>query len=929
MPANPASTIILCATTRLARSLQMAQQRQQIKRGATQWVPQQITTIGDWLNNVVESAILLGEIDANSVPTNALNATQEGLLWEQSIQQSLKSNAAADLFDTSGLASAAMEANRLLTEWRLNLNQEEATEETQQFIQWRTRFQQLCKQANVLEAVRYEAWQITCLQKDAGQLPTQIQFAGFDRLHPNTSRLMTMLETRGVNVSTYPLTLLASKQLAHVLLNDQDTECRAAVAWAKEKLAHNPDAKLAIVVPELEALRAKLSYLLDDVFHPEAAAPANAEITRCYDFTLGVSLSTLPIITTALDLLRFAWSKQVTLQSDIAQLLHSVYWSSASQKESDARAKLDARMRQDLPLSLTSYRFIRFLHHACEGERALALPGLLADTKALMGVAQEHNRAANPTVWAETFKLALEATHWQGERSVSSHEYQAVKSFDKVLQQLASLAPLVGKISANEAIKRLTQLCKAQIFQPERKTQPAIQVMGMLEASAEPLDGVWVMGMNDHVWPPIARHNALLPAHIQRDAGTPNASSEVQTAFALAIHERLIKSAAQVTFSSAAKDGERELRPSPLMHHIPTLEIPPEMSATLAETLAQASAHDWQWLDDYQAPPVKVGEHVGGGTALLKAQAICPAWAFYQFRLNARKLDEPVNGLDVMERGTLVHAVLAKFWDGRTQENWQDTIPDTLKVELFAISESVLAEFNTARDNAFSETFLSLEATRLSKLVFAWLIEVEMLRPQGFTVQACEQEFNIQIEGISIKLIIDRIDQLDDGRLVVIDYKTGQQLDYKNWAQPSITEPQLPIYAAFILQESENEEAPNEIGAVCYAKVRTADNAFIGIAAADALLQGATVFDDRRGRKAFDEVTFPDWQSIIKHWRKRITETAISLKAGDAAVTFEDENQLAFCDVTPLLRLPERQLQFEHQHKGQEDANQVVKGEAS
>lgn len=910
------SRVVLCATTRLARSLQMAQQRQHIRDGETQWEAAHITTLSDWLSNVIEASILLGEIDASSIPTSCLNATQEALLWEQSIASALKNNAAADLFDTSGLASAAMEANRLLTEWHLNLELEETTEETQQFMQWRTHFQQLCKQANVLEAVRYEAWQITCLQKDAGQLPASIQLAGFDRIHPNTKRLINVLETRGVKVSTYPLTLPAPKQLAHTLMNDQDAECRAAVAWAQAQLTQNPEAKLAIVVPELEALHAKLSDLLDDAFHPEAAAPANAEIPRCYDFTLGVSLSTLPIISTALDLLRFAWRKQQTLQTDITHLLQSPYWS-ASQQEIDARAKLDARMRQELSLSLTSHKFMRFLHYACEGERALVLPALLEDTKALMGVAQEHARTASPSLWAETFKSALAATHWQGERSISSHEYQAVQSFEKVLQQLASLAPLVGKISANEAIKRLTQLCKAQIFQPEHKTQPAIQVMGMLEATAEPLDGIWVMGMNDHVWPPIARHNALLPADCQRQAGTPNASSEVQTAFALAIHQRLIKSASQVTFSSAEKDGERQLRTSPLMRDIPPLQDAPPIFNTLAESLAQKSSRNWQWLDDHQAPPVQPGEHVGGGTALLKAQAICPAWAFYQFRLNARKLSEPVNGLDVMERGSLVHAVLAKYWQDRSQEAWQDTIPDTLKEELLTLSQAVLSAFNTERDNAFSERFLSLEATRLSKLVFAWLIEVEMLRPQGFTVQACEQEHNIEIEGISIKLIIDRIDRLDDGRLVVIDYKTGRQLDYKNWARPNITEPQLPIYAAFILQDG-------EVGAVCYAKVRTADNAFIGIAATEELVQGATVFDGKRGKKVFEETDFPDWQSIITHWRTRITETAVSLKSGDAAVVFENENQLAFCDVAPLLRLPERQLQFEKLHSGQDSSQGKV-----
>jgi probable DNA repair protein len=432
--------------------------------------------------------------------------------------------------------------------------------------------------------------------------------------------------------------------------------------------------------------------------------------------------------------------------------------------------------------------------------------------------------------------------------------------------------------------------------------------MGMLEATAEPLDAIWVMGMNDHVWPPIARHNALLPAELQRNASTPNASSEVQTAFAQAIHNRLIRSAHKVVFSSAEKHGERQLRTSPLMHKIADVETAPETMLTLAETLAENATRDWQWVDDYQAPPVKQGEHVGGGTALLKAQAICPAWAFYQYRLNVRKLGEPVNGLDVMERGSLVHAVLAKFWQARNSNDLQDSIPEDLRAELLSISIDVLTVFNVEHDYAFSDTFLALEAERLSKLVFAWLIEVEMLRPQGFTVQECEQEHNIEIEGISIKLIIDRVDLLDDDRLVVMDYKTGRQLDYKNWAQPNITEPQLPIYAAFVLQDG-------DIGAVCYAKVRTADHAFIGVAAAEALVQGATVFDDTRGRKVFDETTFPNWQHIITHWRTQITATALSLKSGNAAVRFENENQLLYCDVTPLLRLPERQLQFERKHK--------------
>ncbi|MFV1921570.1 MAG: PD-(D/E)XK nuclease family protein [Methylotenera sp.] len=902
------SPVILCATTRLARSLQMTMQASLQQNGKTQWQAAAIYTLSDWLNNIIENAILLGEIEADNIPTEALSAMQEAMLWEQSIQQSLKSYTAAELFDTTGLASAAIEANRLITEWRLNIDLAQASEETQQFMQWREDFQARCKANNVLEAVRYEAWQINCLARDAGQLPNQIALAGFDRLHPHTKRLITVLEKRGVTVNHYALTLPSVQECSHVSLADQDAECRAAVAWSAAQLQQKPNAKLAIVVPELEALRPKLSALLDDVFHPESYLPAHVEIQRCYDFTLGVPLLSVPIISTAISLLRFAWQKQTMLQTEISQLIHSIYWSSSLQ-EQDARAQLDARMRQECSLSLSNYRFLQFLEQSCQGERALQLPSLLADTQALMEVAQKNNRVAKPNQWADIFKIALERTHWQGQRTISSHEYQAVQSFNKALQELANLTPLTQNIGASEALKRLTQLCKNQIFQAERKTLPAIQIMGMLEASAKPLDGLWVMGMNDHLWPPVARHNALLPADIQRQAKTPNASSEVQASFAMAVHQRLIRSAHNVIFSSAIKNGERALRPSPLMQGIAQATTPVQLNQTLAESLAIASTHDWQWLNDHEAPTVQVGEHVSGGTSLLKSQAICPAWAFYQYRLYARKLDEPANGLDVMERGSLVHAVLAKFWDGRSQQILHDNTPDKLQSEIFTIAETVLATFSAERNYAFSAAYLNLEASRLTKLVHTWLTEVEAQRPQYFDVVACEQAYDIDIEGIRIKLVIDRIDQLDDERLVVIDYKTGNQLDYKNWAESNITEPQLPIYAAFVLQDTNHE-----VAAVCYARVRIADNTFIGIAAMDAIVQGATVFNDSRGRKVFDETNFPDWQSIIEHWKLSITTTAIRLKNGDASVSFKHENQLAFCDVIPLLRLPERQLQFERQH---------------
>lgn len=48
---------------------------------------------------------------------------------------------------------------------------------------------------------------------------------------------------------------------------------------------------------------------------------------------------------------------------------------------------------------------------------------------------------------------------------------------------------------------------------------------------------------------------------------------------------------------------------------------------------------------------------------------------------------------------------------------------------------------------------------------------------------------------------VDRVDQLEDGRRIIIDYKTGAAIDTKNWASERLSEPQLPIYAALASSE--------------------------------------------------------------------------------------------------------------------------------
>lgn len=887
--------LVLCSTNRLAQSIRQAHGRAQIARGLKVWQPLQAVTLTQWLNDLTDTALLTGGIDAELAPRMVLDGVQERILWQRMIESAMADNALAALFDVGGMANAAIEANRLLLAWNVVAPDGDMTEETRQFMRWRDDFRQLCKQNSWLEQARFFDWQIEHLARGAGQLPAEIFLSGFDRISPQEQRLLDVLVGRGTVIHPWENQLPQPGIASKVGLTDQDAECRAAVAWCRRQLSADPQARIGLVVPELAELREKLANLLDDALHPEAINPAGAEAPRCYDFSLGMALAEQPLVGVALKLMRLAAANRRVTQQDISALLLSPYWS-ADIHEADARAQIDALMRSSLPAAFSLERFSRFIQK--HQSRGLGLGRLDEHVAIMLQQSQIWPKRQLPSGWTTAWQALLQAVQWPGERSLSSHEFQARQALSRLLEQQARLDAVLGPVSATEALRHLEQACREQIFQPQSEGEPRILVMGMLESVAEPLAALWVMGMNDHLWPPPTRPNPLLPAQGQRNAGAPNADSRIQAQFARSIHQRLLRSAPYVVFSFAHKDGERELRPSPLLADMAVTHEAPALALTMAEQLAQTAP--MEWLEDHLAPPVAPGEKIGGGTGLLKAQAICPAWAYYRYRLGARALEEPVEGLDAMGRGNLLHAALQHFWQGRDSTQLQAMDDTALQEAIRVAVDQGTQAFNEKQEEPLPPRFLVLEQQRLQHLLGVWL-PLEKTRPP-FSVEQCEQRLQLDLGGITVDLTIDRVDRLPDGQLVVLDYKTGSVVSQKSWADTRITEPQLPIYAAMAL-------SGNEVAAVCFAKVRIDEQKFIGIAAEEDLLPGVAALSG--ARKLFDEAQFSDWYALMQHWQASIAAIVGEIRSGEAATRFADENDLRDCELKPLLRLPERQLQTE------------------
>ena len=878
--------LILCATARLAQTL-----RSEAPATAQVWQTTPALTLNQWLAQLADEAQLSGLANLPQV----LDPFAERLLWEQVIGAAMSAGD-SPLFDIQGMAASAVEAHALMRQWDLKLPSSEVSDETRLFLNWQSEFLRRCQAGQWIDLLGQQISVIELIHCGQLPIPGQILFAGFDRDTPLESRLKAALQQRGVEIGDLPTGHnVVTEHLQVLAYPDLQAECQAVAEWAGKQLATDPTLTLGVVIPDLAGARDQLAFALENRLHSALIRPADAEAARSFNLSLGRPLAEQTIAQTALELLSLAGGGKLE-QGRIAALLNSPCWSAAL-TEADGRARLDTAMRSDLPYFTRIPALLRLGVRLAE-QGSDFCPQTLAHLAALQSAAEATgSRRRSAAEWATHFREWLKLAGWPGERVLSSHEFQARRAFLETLDSLAALDGVLGPVAPQEAWRRLSQLCRQRVFQPETKGKPAIQVLGTLESAGLSFDALWVMGVSDEVWPPAPRPNPLLPAELLRREQVAKSSAEVELDFARRVQRRLLRAAPKITFSYAQADGARLLRPSPLLagmkSGIAELHPPSALAWKMASTATPLEA-----IADAVAPAVAEGEKVSGGTWLLRAQAICPAWGYFQFRLGAEAMEEAIEGLDPRARGTLVHGALEAFWrmavDSQTLHAYSESVLQEAIAEAVA---QAITDFEQQRHLTLPVRFRQLEAGRLERLLATWLA-LEKQRPEPFEVVACEQEAVVEIEKIRVRMFVDRIDLLDDGRRVIIDYKTGATIDTKNWASERITEPQLPIYASVAASEP--------VAAVVFAKVLADKPAFSGIAEQGDLLPGVRALGDPK-EKRFDPERFPDWAAVIEHWHERLHAVAREVREGVAGVMVADENALVYCPVLPLLRLAERE----------------------
>jgi RecB family exonuclease len=161
-----------------------------------------------------------------------------------------------------------------------------------------------------------------------------------------------------------------------------------------------------------------------------------------------------------------------------------------------------------------------------------------------------------------------------------------------------------------------------------------------------------------------------------------------------------------------------------------------------------------------------------------------------------------------------------------------------------------------------------------------------------FVVSETEARRDVTIAGLKLTLRLDRIDRLENGQELIVDYKSSE-IGPSAWAGERPDDVQLPLYATFA--------APDALEGLVFARVRPGQTKFYGrVRDASSLQPGL----NRQNALVKNPLTGQQ----LEEWRNKIERLAEDFLAGRADVDPKDPRKTCEqCHLHTVCRIYENQ----------------------
>jgi ATP-dependent helicase/nuclease subunit B len=801
---------------------------------------------------------------------SVVGTQQSRYYWERAIA---KDDSAYSNSNASNKSYAKIAADTLKTVQNWNLSAEQipsGTPAVEYFKRWTSNFEELLEKNKLIS--QQTSWKLIQHGFECAALPTETEILlyGFQSMPPLQAQVIETASSSTIEVESNS----KNSDSYRLESDDPQAELRSVASWAAQHLKANPNQRLGIIVPDLNNRLQQVARVVSEALKSE-------ETEILVNISAGTALADTAVVNAALELIAVLQYKRPL--NDWLQLLYSPY-SAFDQLPVQYRVDSELALRKTRRFEFTLEQFLSAILPAEETDQVenehresiLAILQPLIDLKRFSRV--KTGTQKNFSGWAQFFNQFLTAMAWPGGRSLNSIEYQQRQHWDSLIEQFCTLDNLAIEVGLATALKYLQQLAKESVFHPKTADAP-LQILGLLEGSGLHFDQLWIVGMHSQNFPASVAINPLLPADFQRQHGMPHSLPERELQIAQELLASYKNNSRRLILSYPLQRGEEQLDPSPLIRNIALsssadLFVEPEAQPSWLRQPQQCE------LVADQAPAYNPArENIRGGSRLLENQAICPFNAFATHRLRVEPLEEPIQGLSAMDRGSLIHEILFRLWtDWKSSSVLNSLSEQQLCEQLSATIADTLIEWAPRHKVLRGNRFRALEQQRLEKLLKEWIDSEKQREP--FEVTNLESSASIRFGDLNISLRLDRVDQIGDKQLI-IDYKTGQVQPTK-WSGLRPLEPQLPLYLL---------ASKPQANGCAFAQLRAGDIKFIGSSDSQLISR---------------EKPADNWSEQIDQWHSALSNLAAEFCQGYSSVEVHHSGSFCFQDhLLPLNRWPE------------------------
>lgn len=348
-------------------------------------------------------------------------------------------------------------------------------------------------------------------------------------------------------------------------------------------------------------------------------------------------------------------------------------------------------------------------------------------------------------------------------------------------------AGVLGEIEPREYLGLFEAMTAGITVRPHYGTHPRLRILGPIEARLSNYDTMIVGGVNETVWPQSAGSDPWLSRPMKKDFGFPLPEKAIGI---LALDFCNLLAAPEVYLTRADRvEGTPMVKSRWLMRletvlkalnlNLETIEMP--FYRLLARSLDRPE-HFTRLDPPAPCPPVAARPRrlSASGIELLMRD---PYSVFAKYILRLKPLEDIEPDLTMADYGTIIHGILEQF-----NNRFPGEFPADAREQLLALGRQSFADNNLAQERR------AFWWPGFEKIV-DWLVNVEQeyrlnIRRVNNEVKG-EYSWNAPAGEFTVTAKADRVDQTCDGKINIIDYKTGKARTPKEVRAGYA--PQLPI----------------------------------------------------------------------------------------------------------------------------------------